>query len=160
MRMLSLGVAVVVAVLTVSVGAQELKPEDVALRGEVESRYDVVPLSGAIGLRPRAATSDVRLIEISDAISINGAVVTGRELRDRVGRDADAILKLSYLDPAVRRALFAAAVAPARTEQPAADTPAPDPAPDRDRDRDRFERRSSGDRVRVFGDVAVREGES
>src|SRR6478609_6003775 len=158
MRMLSLGVAVVVAVLTVSVGAQELKPEDVALRGEVESRYDVVPLSGAIGLRPRAATSDVRLIEISDAISINGAVVTGRELRDRVGRDADAILKLSYLDPAVRRALFAAAVAPARTEQPAADTPAPDPAPDRDRDR--FERRSSGDRVRVFGDVAVREGES
>src|SRR3954468_12895278 len=150
MRMLSLGVAVVVAALTVSVGAQELKPEDRALRGEIESRYDVVPLSNAIGLRPKAATGDVRLIEISDAISINGVVVTGRELRDKVGRDADAILKLSYLDPAVRRALFAEAADPApRTGQPAADTPAPDPAPDRDRDRDRFERRSSGDRVRV-----------
>src|SRR3982751_4707884 len=146
MRMLSLGLAMIVAALTVSLGAQELRPEDRALRAEIESRYDVVPLSNAIGLRPKASNSDVRLIEISDAISVNGVVVTGRELRERVGSDADTILKLSYLDPAVRRALFAPVAEPAsQPDAPRAPT-APEPERDRDRDRDRFERRSAGDR--------------
>jgi hypothetical protein len=159
MRMLSLGAAIIVTALTMSVGAQELRPEDRALRTEIESRYDVVPLSNGIGLRPKASNSDVRLIEVSDAISINGVVVTGRELRERVGADADTILKLSYLDPAVRRAVFAdAGDSTARPETPPA-SPAPD-RPDRDRDRERGPHQSGGDRVRIFGDVAVREGET
>jgi len=157
--MLSLGVATIVAVLTVSLGAQELRPEDRALRTEIESRYDIVPLSNGIGLRPKASNSDVRLIEVSDAISVNGVVVTGRELRERVGSDADTILKLSYLDPAVRRAVFAdAAESAARPETPQG-APAPD-RPEPDRERDRIEHRSGGDRVRIFGDVTVREGEA
>ena len=159
MRMRSLGLAIIVAALTVSLGAQELRPDDRALRTEIESRFDVVPLSDGIGLRPKSPNGDVRLVEVSDAISVNGVVVTGRELRDRLGADAEAILKLSYLEPAVRRALFAEAAAPA--PQPDVPSPASAPVtPDRDRDRDRFEHRSGGDRVRVFGDVAVREGEA
>src|SRR4051794_10401555 len=126
MRMLSLGLATMLAALTVGLGAQELRPEDRALRTEIESHYDVVPLSNGLGLRPKAANSDVRLIEVSDAISINGVVVTGRELRERVGADADTILKLSYLDPAVRRAVFADAAESA----PRPDAPPAAPVPD------------------------------
>src|SRR5215211_5924307 len=132
MKMLLLGLATIVAALTVSLGAQELRPEDRALRTEIESRYDIVPLSDGIGLRPKDTNSEVRLIEVSDAISVNGVVVSGRELRDRVGGDAETILKLSYLDPAVRRALFADAPEPA----PQPETP---PAPVQPEPRNRFD---------------------
>ena len=51
--------------------------------------------------------------------------ISGRELRERVGADADAILKLSYLDRSVRQSLFQ----PPAPEPPAA--PAPPEPPDR-----------------------------
>jgi hypothetical protein len=92
---------------------------------------------------------DVRLVEVSDAISVNGVVVTGRELRDRLGADAEAILK-PYLEPAVRRALFAEAAAPALPARPPSPASAP-ATPDRDRDRDRFEHRSGDRPVRRRG---------
>jgi hypothetical protein len=155
MRKLMMLLAPAIVALTATVAAQELRPEDQALRSRIEARYDVVPLSDAIGLRPKASGTDVRLIEIADTISVNGVVVSGRELRDRVGADADAILKLSYLDPSVRRALVAKT--PAEERQPPL---APAEAPRESADRRGWDtRRSNGDRVRVFGDVAVREGE-
>src|SRR3954469_25891640 len=139
MRKLVLCLTTIVAVLTVSLGAQELRPEDRALRTDLESRYDVVPLSNGIGLRPKASNSEVRLIEVSDAVSVNGVVVTGRELRDRVGADAEKILKLSYLDPAVRGALFAEVSEPVpQPDVPPAPVAPVEPDRERDRDRDRF----------------------
>ena len=109
MRMLSLGVAVVVAALTVSVGAQELKPEDRRARGPRSNRATTsCRCRMRIGLRPKAP-NERRPADRG----------LGRDLDQRrrwspaascaIGsaRDADAILKLSYLDPAVRRALFA-----------------------------------------------------
>jgi hypothetical protein len=134
--------------------AQELRPEDRELQGQIEASYDVVPLTDAVGLRPKRGGGDVRLIEVSDTISINGVAVTGRELRDRVGADADAILKLSYLDPEVRRALFAPAPAAAPEEPQAKPAEAATPATPA-----RRTHRSGGDRVRIFGDVVVREDE-
>jgi len=125
--------------------------EDRALRSRIEARYDVVPVANGIALTPKTANPDVRLIEISDTISINGTVVTGRELRDRVGDDADDVLKLSYLEPSARRALFAASPA----ESPQAEAPSESGR----RSQARRTYRSNGDRVRVFGDVTVREGE-
>ena len=148
--------------------------EQQALRARIEQRYDVVPLSGGVALTPKSPRGDVRLIEISDTIAINGVVVSGRELRDRVGADADPILRLSYLGASNVRRLFAsAAPAPApatrraesarvrkrkfrRTrDPPERATPSPS---DRERPSRRF-RRLNGDRVRVFGDVVVNEGE-
>lgn len=129
--------------------------EQQALRARIERRYDVVPLTNGIALTPKEPSRDVRMIEISDAISINGVPVSGRELSERVGSDAEAILRLSYLDAEARRALFSEAEQQMRpeaersTEAPAA---APDEGPIRSR-------RSRGDRVRIFGDVVVREGE-
>jgi hypothetical protein len=135
-------------------GAQELRQEDRDLKRQIESSYDVVPLTDAVGLRPKQANDEVRLIEIADVISINGTVVTGRELRERVGDNADAILKLSYLAPEVRRALF--------EPPPAAPEPAPAPAATPEPRQPRSDRRPAhrgGDRVRIFGDVTVREDE-
>jgi hypothetical protein len=142
--------------------AQELSPDAIALRDRITARFDVVPLTNGIALRPRTPRGDVRLIEVSDTIAINGDVVSGAELRERLGTDADAVLRLSYLAPEVRQALFAppapaappAAEAPAAPESPAAPAspPAP-PAPPAP------VHRSGGDRVRIFGDVNVREDE-
>lgn len=131
-----------------------------ALRTRVEERFDVVPLTDGVALRPKSRIRDVRLIEIASdgAISINGAPVTGSELRERLGADAEPVLRVSYLDADARRALFAARqeVPPEPVEKEtveAARPPAPDETP-------RRSRRGYGDRVRIFGDVNVSEEES
>jgi hypothetical protein len=138
--------------------AQRLPPEEQqALRASIAERYDVVPLVDGLVLRPKSRTGDVRLIEISDTIAVNGMPVTGRELRERVGADADAILRLSYLDADARREVFAdpGVERPARPEPDSALEPERSP-PESDVRRGR---RSHGDRVRIFGDIAVREDE-
>ncbi|MEO8075782.1 MAG: polymer-forming cytoskeletal protein [Acidobacteriota bacterium] len=141
--------------------AQGLSPdEQQALRARIEQRYDIVPLTDGVGLRPKSRTKDVRLIEVSDTIAINGVPVSGRELREKVGADAETILRLSYLDADARRELFLTAPQaerPVDVEPGAAPVPPPPAAsPRSDLPRSR---RSNGDRVRIFGDVSVGEGE-
>ena len=130
-----------------AIGAQA--PDRDALRDRLQARFDVVPITGGVALTPKTRRGDIRLIEVSDAIAINGAFVTGSELRQRLGSDADEILQLSYLDPEARRSMFP-------KPGPAPQTPAPRA------DRDEIRKRrggSNGDRVRVFGDVRVPEGD-
>lgn len=156
--------AVVVLQLAVSgtASAQLAADESEAIRARLEQRFDIVPLSGAVGLRPREPMGDIRFIEVADTISINGVIVTGREVRERVTAEAEAVLRLSYLDASARRQFLESAAlespgaspsAPRRdtmVEAPPADEP---PVPARRRTR------AGGDRVRIFGDVHVREGE-
>jgi len=157
----TLAAAIVIAAAAAPAGARQTPAADdaqQALRSRIEQRYDVVPLAGGVALTPKSPRGDVRLIEISDTIAINGVSVSGRELRERVGADADTILRLSYLDRDDLRRLFARSAPALEADQeketqveratPAA--PAP-PSPPR--------RRSRGDRVRVFGDVVVSEDE-
>ena len=133
------------------------------LRSRIEAKYDVVPLSDGLALRPKVRTRDVRLIEIDEGeISVDGTPVTGRELRTHVGGDTDMILRLSYLDEATRRELFrgpSGEGTPAGESEPSAATPrapappeSPEPpevpAPPR-------AHVSHGDRVRIFGNVNV-----
>ena len=138
--------------------AQTPTEEQRDLRSRIEARYEVVPLSDSIALRPKVRSRSLRLIEIeSGNIMIDGEAVTGRELRDRVGADADLILRLSYLDDATRKALFGtreetiepgeAPSTPSEAEQPA-----PPEAPS-------HRQRSRGDRVRIMGSVTVGEDE-
>lgn len=144
-------ITLITTAFTVAVVAQERADEEQqALRARIEERYDIVPLSDGVALTPKTRRSDLRLIEVSDTIAVNGTVVTGRELRERVGEDADAILRLSYLDPAARRALFAARADRPTTSDPPAERTPPDA---------RRMHRAGGDRVRVFGDVRVGEDE-
>jgi hypothetical protein len=139
--------------------AQQLSDDEQrTLRDRIEQRYDVVPLTGGVALTPKSRSNDVRLIEITDTIAINGVAVSGRELRDRVGADADSILRLSYLDAAARRDLFSNPD-PERPEPDAALEPERSPTPDSAESTVRRSRRSHGDRVRIFGDVSVAEDE-
>ena len=104
-----------------SAWAQSRPEERRALREQLERKYDLVPLTDGVGLRPKAR-GDVRLVEVTaGTVAINGDVVTGRELRDRLGADADAVLRLSYLSTDELREV---AAPPA----PAPAPPAPEPS--------------------------------
>jgi hypothetical protein len=130
--------------------------EQRGLRDRVQARYDVVPLTGGVALRPKARRGDVRLIEIADgSIAINGTTVTGRELRERVGDDADVILRLSYLSEAEHRTLFAPPAQTEPVEQPREAGPDPGAQPERPP-----RARTARERVRVFGDVVVERDEA
>ncbi len=144
-----------------------------ALKAQIERRFDVLPLQDGVLLRPRAANGAVRSVEIHQGtIAIDGQVVTGAELRSRLGGDADLVVRVSYLDPADLRVLaggppgLSEAVAPAVPPAPPLDPPG-----DRAEDGNRRPRgwgsssgrrgdRSSGDRVRFGGTVTVDEGET
>lgn len=144
-----------------------------ALKARVENRFQVVTLRRGIVLVPKETQPSFANIEISDdgAVLIDGAPVTGRELRSRVGGSADLVAQLSFLDADRRRALFAPAPpavpppVPAGPGASAAGTPEPPPEPaetaqpkDEGGRRER-DRRRGGARVRVGGDVRVDEGD-
>lgn len=131
-------------------GGQLTDDEQRALRDRIQERYDVVPLSDGVALRPKTRSKDVRLIEITDgSIVINGTTVTGRELRERLGDDADAILRLSYLSTEKSRALFE------KPPEPVEPSPTDvERMPEFGADEPR-RNRSSRDRVRVFGNLTV-----
>lgn len=158
MRALTSIVLVLATVLFNSQAAwTQARPDDRrALRDQLERKYDLVPLTDGVGLRPKAR-GDVRLVEVTaGTVAINGDVVTGRELRDRLGADADAVLRLSYLSTDELREV---AAPPA----PAPAPPAPEPSLERTPSEPRPERdwrhRSHGDRIRIFGNVSVNQDE-
>ena len=166
--------AVLLAVLVAwapALAAQDLA-EQQALARQIERRFDVLPAQGGVMLRPKTPMRDVRSIQLIDgAIAIDGEPVSGAELRQRLEADADSIIRLSYLDAAAQRALFAPAPtsrpapaagdpAPAPPDAPASpaspetpsvpvppQTPEPNPRPRGGR--------SNGDRVRIGGSVEV-----
>lgn len=157
--LLTLGLAA--ALLAGAAAQQPSNEEQQALRSRIEAAYDVLQLSDGIALRPKTRRGDVRLIEITDTIAINGTPVSGRELRERLGEDADSILRLSYLDPDARRTLFesdreARPEGALEGEEPTGAQPAA-----RDQEREpRRARQARGDRVRIFGSVRIDEDES
>jgi hypothetical protein len=154
--------AVVLSAVAAARAAAQTVPSDEqqALRSRIEQRYDVVLLTRGVALTPKSPRGDVRLIEISDTIAINGVQVSGRELRERVGADADAILRLSYLDPSDLRRMFSRPEPDLRPEpEPPVERATPPPPSPSEPPRAPL-RRSSGDRVRVFGSVVVGEGEA
>ena len=142
----------------VSAWQQPTSDDQRALRARLEQRFDVVPLTDGVALRPKARMQDVRLIEITDgSVLVNGVAVTGQELRDKLGSDATDVLRVSYLDAPSRRALFAPITPSAPVEtQPPLEKPAGSPTVPEPERRTRY---SSGDRVRIFGNVVVREDE-
>ncbi len=132
-------------------------PSDLSqLRAQLRARFDLVALQDGLALVPRQPDAGIRIVEIRDGtVAINAVPVTARELRDRVGRDADPILRVTYLDAAAQRALTN--VSPADPASPAAAAQGRDPdrggttAPSVVR-----EARRRGDLVRIFsGDVTV-----
>jgi hypothetical protein len=124
------------------------------LKRQIERRFDVLPLRDGLALRPKSATHGVRSIELTGGIiAIDGAPATGADVRDKLGADAELVLRLSYLDVDARRAMFSTSDATPTAPPPAApgDREAPEapsaPAPPRTRHSDA--------RVRIGGSVTV-----
>jgi hypothetical protein len=76
-------------------------PDAASLGDQLRLRYDVVGLRDGVGLVPRQPQADIRLIEIRNGgVAINGDTVSAAEVRQRLGRDAEMILRVTYLDAA------------------------------------------------------------
>ncbi|HUF90615.1 MAG TPA: polymer-forming cytoskeletal protein [Gemmatimonadota bacterium] len=163
---LILGLGLALSPAMVPGGAQAQTPDTLTqaqdgslrvLRDRIESRYQVVPVQNGILLLPQYGIPAVQSIQLTDGeIAINGEGVTGAELRTLVPEDADAILRLSYLETTERRILFGIGGAPAPADTAAAveDTTA---QAEEEEDYERPERavRSTGDRVRVGASIHI-----
>jgi hypothetical protein len=110
-------------------------------------------------LTPRFRTT-VKSIELSNsAIAVDGAPVTGEELRQRLGNDADLVFQLSYLDPDARRALAQGETAPSTPKPVDPTAPTLDPR-SVEPDRPSVPRaRRRGEIVRIGGSVTVEQDE-
>ncbi|MBW3660634.1 MAG: hypothetical protein KY397_03260 [Gemmatimonadetes bacterium] len=135
--------------------AQAQEPSLRALRDRVEERYRVLPVQEGIVLIPLYDT-DVEAIELSDGdIAVDGDPVTGAELRDALGEDADDLLRLSYLDADSRRVLFGIGAPPAVADTATAEADTLAVAEEEERDERRERGVAQGDRVRVGGSVRI-----
>jgi hypothetical protein len=103
-----------VALIAVSAGSVAadservgFRDEELRLKRQVELRFSVVPIRDGIILVPRVARSGVQSIEISrGGVGIDGRLVTGAELRGRLGADAELVATLSYMEAARLGQLF------------------------------------------------------
>lgn len=101
------------------------------LRRLLESRYEVLPVSEGIVLKPKKARAGIRTIEVAgDRVAVNGEPVSTRTLRDWLGEDAGSVLRLQGLSAAEQRQVFglddAAGPAAEAEEEP---TPEPEATP-------------------------------
>jgi hypothetical protein len=81
-------------------------PNVASLRQELRAHYDIVALPDELALVPRQRSADIKIIEIRDGtVAINGNALTAREARQRLGKDADLIFRVTYLDAAAQRDL-------------------------------------------------------
>jgi hypothetical protein len=121
------------------------------LRTQLRAHYDIVALQDGVGLVPHQRTAGIGLIEIRNGeVAINGNAITAREARERLGKDADLILRVTYLDASAQRELTRAvsgATTSAASNQESANDTEPEPSPRRQL------RRS--DLVRFGGNVTV-----
>ncbi len=151
----------VVLALAIAVGAAA-QTDVTALRDQARARFDVVTLTGGVGLVPKTPIAGVRLIEVRDgAVSINGEPASAKDVRTKLGKDADLVLRVTYLDAAGVATLTGAIPGGAGIvpEPPAPPVPPTPPTPPGD---DRRDRRGKGDRdgiVKFGGNVTVEEGD-
>src|SRR5688572_24876387 len=138
-----------------------------AIRSQALDRFRVIVIRDGLVLTPRRG--DGKTIEISNgSIALDGTPVSGRELRDALGGDADVVIQLSYASADALRAAFAPPAAPTAPSAPAAPEPAatpegaeaPEPpSPPAPAVPDRDWRRKSGAKVNVGGSIEVDEDE-
>jgi hypothetical protein len=121
------------------------------LRKQIEQRYTVLPIQNGIVLSPKNKNENMSVELSGNTVAVNGAEVTGAELRMRLGADADLVLQLSYLTPSARQALFSADGNPK----------GPQVIPPSDRRENRARRvRRKDDVIRFGGDVTVNQGQT
>lgn len=136
--------------------------EQQALKSRIEARFKPSASRAGVVLVPKRSVPGITAIEVADgSVSLDGLVVTGGELRQRLGADANAVLELSYLDAPTLRSLFGAGAS-------AAPPVTVSPTPDRDRAYDpwddrparRWNRARHGARIRLGENIVVAEDET
>jgi hypothetical protein len=148
-------IAPILIVLAVLAGSAQADLE--GMRSRLASRFEILPLANGIVLTPRFKTS-VKSVELSEkTIAIDGTPVTGAELRERLGDDADVVIQLSYLDSAARRSLAGGETSAPKPAVPA--TPTVDPRIEPPESSIPRARRRE-DVVRIGGSVMVEADES
>lgn len=109
--------------------------EITALRAAAEASYEVIPVRDGLVLKPRHEMPGVRSIEITDVtVAVDGEPLDEAALRQRLGGDADLVLRLSKLGSAGLQAV-AAGEKPSKPPLPpeppeAAEAPAPPQPPE------------------------------
>ena len=133
-----------------SIGHGQTTDAQSNLSTKLRERFDIVALQQGVALVPRDSGSSVRMIQVVDGVvTVDGETLTGQQLRDRLGADADLVLQVTYLGQQQQRELAGAAPVAPVTAAPAAQ-----PA--------EVERTAviRGDRVQVFGgDVSIERNE-
>jgi hypothetical protein len=132
------------------------------VREAILARFRVLPVQNGVVLVPLSRVEGVDNIELRDGtIAINGHAATGGEVRQRLGRDADSVLELSYFDSAELRRMLVPAEAPASGSAPPPAVETPTPAPPEPSEPPALEepgrsfRRQVETRVRVGGNITV-----
>ena len=84
------------------------------LRQQVEARFEVLPVSDGLLLRPRQPMDGIRALEVRDGqLAIDGREAEADDLERRIGRQAAAPVRaLLELDPDELEQMFGLAVAP------------------------------------------------
>jgi hypothetical protein len=140
--------AAVLVLIGVAPGFGQNTSDTNSLGNQLRSRYDIVSLRDGVGLVPRQPEADVRLIEVRNGlVAINGNPVSSREAREKLGQDADAVLRLTYLDAAAQKSLIRGDLAAASSQSETAESVEPEPPARGPRRR--------GDRVRFGSNVTV-----
>ena len=153
----ALGLVVGVVAAQTSVSAEQRE-----LAEAIADRFEVSFLTDGLLLAPRDRDADVRFVELRNGtIGVDGVIVTGQELYERLGDDGALVLRLSYLPATVRAAVFdrpsetTSTTSPAPvavTESERSDATVGDEPPP---SRSRGSRATRGDIVRVGGAVRV-----
>ncbi len=124
-------------------------PNAASLRQELRAQYNIVALQDELALVPRQRNADIKIIEIRDGtVAINGNALTAREARQRLGKDADLIFRVTYLDPAAQRDLARVDSAAPQSDGQENSDQADSVAPQQTKVR-------RGDIVRIGGNVTV-----
>jgi hypothetical protein len=132
------------------------------LKQRIERRFNVIRLARGIVLVPRFEPKSVDNVEVSNGlVLIDGAAVTGRELRLRLPDDADSIARLSFLSDEARVRLFvpSSPLPEKPPAQPAEDLPSASPHRAAPVEEPAERETRGGARVRIGGDVTVGEHE-
>ena len=110
------------ATLPVGILAGQAEPTagEVALAGAVRERFEVDLRPDGLALTSTDAEGVTRVVTLGDGVvEVDGAPVSGAELREVFGPDADLILRVTYLGEVTRQSLFGGDPGTAVVEQAA-----------------------------------------
>lgn len=156
-RILMLGV--LLATWPLAAAHAETTTRVAELRSQILVHYDIVPLQQGVALVPRRPNASVRMIQIVDGVvTVDGESLTGKQLADKLGRDATLVVQASYLDRTGQHELTSPGLTSPGSSPPAS-AAAPEPAVSENETVMTRSNTRLGDVVRIGGGVTIPKNE-